>query len=94
MLILWYSHLFQVKDAELSWLDSRILLRKVITEAQNEFENEKENVTDDVEMENADSEVNKRLCSIKVDSETYCLEPIISSNIPPHQVNKHLLKIF
>lgn len=83
-----------MKDAELSWLDSRILLRKVITEAQNEFENEKENVTDDVEMENADSEVNKRLCSIKVDSETYCLEPIISSNIPPHQVNKHLLKIF
>lgn len=89
---------FQVRDAELSWLDARIAKRKAIT-ADPETEESKENEQFDedekdlddimeVSQDPADVTVVKRMTNIKVISaDTFCLEPILAPNIPSHQVS-------
>lgn len=83
-----------MKDAELSWLDARIVRRKAITHAQNALPEEEDAEASDneenevQEMEQDGKEVEgKRLSNLKVASaDTFCLEPMLTANIPSHQV--------
>uniref|UniRef100_A0A915AJI3 Cleavage and polyadenylation specificity factor subunit 2 n=2 Tax=Parascaris univalens TaxID=6257 RepID=A0A915AJI3_PARUN len=88
------SLIFQtVKDAELSWLDARIARRKAITGATSaveenreegeEMPSEDETMEQGGEEETGDGErlSNKRAAA----ADTFCLEPMPSSNIPSHQ---------
>lgn len=84
-----------MKDAELSWLDARIARRKAITGATSavkenreegeEMPNEDETMEQGGEEETGDGE---RLSNKKAAAaDTFCLEPMPSSNIPSHQVS-------
>uniref|UniRef100_A0A0R3RWQ9 Cleavage and polyadenylation specificity factor subunit 2 n=1 Tax=Elaeophora elaphi TaxID=1147741 RepID=A0A0R3RWQ9_9BILA len=87
------SLIFQtVKDAELSWLDARIVRRKTVTPGQTQSAGEENsesngNKEEEVEeMEQGDQVEGKRLSNLKVAAaDTFCLEPMLSANIPPHQ---------
>uniref|UniRef100_A0AAF5PLK9 Cleavage and polyadenylation specificity factor subunit 2 n=1 Tax=Wuchereria bancrofti TaxID=6293 RepID=A0AAF5PLK9_WUCBA len=89
------SLIFQtVKDAELSWLDARIVRRKTVTpgQAQNageenlETNGNKEEEVEEMEQDGSDQVEGKRLSNLKVAvADTFCLEPMLSANIPPHQ---------
>ncbi|KAM3727853.1 putative cleavage and polyadenylation specificity factor subunit [Dirofilaria immitis] len=87
------SLIFQtVKDAELSWLDARIVRRKTVTPGQTQNGGEENSETNGIkeeveEMEQDGEQVEgKRLSNLKVASaDTFCLEPVLSANIPPHQ---------
>ncbi|VDN24964.1 unnamed protein product [Gongylonema pulchrum] len=85
------QNIVQVKDAELSWLDARITRRKTVTAAQSVTEESaeagagRENDVEIMEHDGVESE-EKRLNNLKVASaDTFCLEPMISANIPSHQ---------
>lgn len=83
-----------MKDAELSWLDARIVRRKTVTPGQTQRVGEQDSETNESkeeeieEMEQDDDPVEgKRLSNLKVAAaDTFCLEPMLSANIPPHQV--------
>lgn len=88
------SLIFQtVKDAELSWLDAKLVRRKLVTGPQGAVE-EKEDMEQDeideneveIEQEDGDSAESKRLSNKKAaNADTFCLEPMPSSSIPSHQ---------
>lgn len=83
-----------MKDAELSWLDARIVRRKTITPGQTRSADEENSETNGIKEEeteemgqDGDEVEGKRLSNLKVAAaDTFCLEPILSANIPPHQV--------
>ncbi|KHN82608.1 putative cleavage and polyadenylation specificity factor subunit 2 [Toxocara canis] len=92
------SLIFQtVKDAELSWLDARISKRKAITGATSAVDetgaeregtsNEGEPMEQDQDREQQqETDDGERLSNKKAASaDTFCLEPMPSSNIPSHQ---------
>lgn len=83
-----------MKDAELSWLDARIVRRKTVTPGQTQNDHEenpetngnKEEEVEEMEQD-GDQVEGKRLSNLKVvAADTFCLEPMLSANIPPHQV--------
>ncbi|VDM96391.1 unnamed protein product [Thelazia callipaeda] len=90
------SLIFQtVKDAELSWLDARILRRKMMTplhmqslEGKDENAEPVKSTEDELKQMEQDVEPCEamRMSNLKAASaDTFCLEPVLSANIPCHQ---------
>lgn len=83
-----------MKDAELSWLDAKIVRRKTVTPGQTQNGNEENSETsrnEEEEIEEMEQDGEKvgseRLSNVKVAvADTFCLDPMLSANIPPHQV--------